>query len=370
MPKNPLLTCIVSLIFSTSIWGQISVASSDTPPFTTENIIENVFLGNGVEVLNITYEGTPDAVGVFNNTNPFIGLKRGIVLSTGSVNDINDVASELADGDTSRDSLVDEQLEELAGISVKDVARYTIEFIPTSDTLRFRYVFASEEYPQFQCSSSNDAFGFFIQGTNPNGPDYDFDNIALIPDPDDQSTFLDLPVTINNVNNGIVPNIGNPDRCISDFSQYYNEVGSNSFPIFNGYLDVFVAEAIVVPCEVYTIKIAIGDGREGEIDSAVFLEEKSFSTGSLDIDLDNPGIDGGISEGCSSGQINLSLLRRTNVDFPIELEVLTDPTLGDVAIPDVDFVIETDNLFIPQGERSLTIDLMPCLLYTSPSPRD
>ncbi|MDA8693078.1 choice-of-anchor L domain-containing protein [Saprospiraceae bacterium] len=359
MPKKLSIICMLLLSFSAGIYGQISVAASDVPPFTTENIIENVFLGNGVEVLNITYEGTPDAVGVFNNANPFIGIGRGIVLSTGSVNNINNVASELADGDTSRDSIVDEQLEELAGITVKDVARYTIDFIPTSDTLRFRYVFASEEYPQFQCSSSNDAFGFFIKGTNPNGPDYDFDNIALIPDPDDPSTFLDLPVTINNVNNGIVPNTGNPDRCILEYSEYYNDVAPDSYPAFNGYLDVFIAEAIVVPCEVYTIKIAIGDGREGEIDSAVFLEEKSFSTGSLDINLDNPGIDGGISEGCSPGQINLSLLRRTTTDFPIEIEVLTDPSLGNVAIPNVDFVIETNNLFIPQGERDLTIDLMP-----------
>ena len=359
MPKKLTILYIILLSMTASSYGQISVASSDKPPFTTENIIENVFLGNGVEILDISYEGTPDAVGVFNNAAPFLGLGRGIVLSTGSVNDINNVSSQLADGDTSRDTLFDEQLEELAGITVRDVARYTIEFIPTSDTLRFRYVFASEEYPQFQCSSSNDAFGFFITGSNPNGPDYDFDNIALIPDPEDPSTFLDLPVTINNVNNGMVPATGNPDRCILEYSEYYNDVGPNNYPIFNGYLDVFVAEAIVVPCETYTIKIAIGDGREGEIDSAVFLEEKSFSTGSLDISVDNPGIDGGISEGCSPGQINLSLIRRTISDFPIEVEVLTDPSLGNIALPNVDFVMETDNLFIPQGERNLSIDVMP-----------
>ncbi len=358
-----LRTLIISLLFmlimTVGTYGQISVESSSTPPFTPENIIENIFLGNGVEIINISYEGTDDAVGVFNNARPFIGLGRGIVLSTGSVDDINDVSSELADGDTAQSGIVDEQLEELAGIDVKDVARYTIEFVPTSDTLRFRYVFASEEYPQFQCSSSNDAFGFFIKGTNPNGPDYDFDNIALIPDPDNPSSFLDLPVTINNVNNGIVPNIGNPDRCILEYSEYYNDTPANSYPVFNGYLDVFIAEAIVVPCETYTIKIAIGDGREGEIDSAVFLEEKSFSTGSLDINVDNPGLDGGISEGCLPGQINISLPKIASADFPIEIEILTDPSLGNIALPNVDFELVMDDLFIPAGQSSTTINLMP-----------
>jgi len=357
--QTPFVILLFSLLLVVSVNGQISVEPSNTQPFTPQNIIENVFLGNGVEILSIDYEGTEDAVGVFSNARPYVGLGRGIVLSTGSVEDINEVSSELADGDTSQSGIVDEQLEELAGITVKDVARYTIEFIPTSDTLRFKYVFASEEYPEFQCSSSNDAFGFFIKGTNPNGPDYDFKNIALIPDPDNSSAFLDLPVTINNVNNGVVPSIGNPDRCILEYSEYYNDAPANDYPVFNGYLDVFIAEAIVVPCEVYTIKIAIGDGREGEIDSAVFLEEKSFSTGSLDISLDNPGIDGGISEGCLPGQINISLPNVATTDYPIELEVLTDPSLGDIALPNVDFELVMDNLFIPAGQSSTTIDLMP-----------
>jgi gliding motility-associated-like protein len=343
------------------VYSQFSVDPSNATPFTPNEIIENVFLGSGVEILNISYQGTPQAVGVFNNASPFIGLERGIVLSTGSVRDINQNAAEQADGNTSQDGVIDLQLEQLAGISVVDVAKFTIQFRPTSDTLRFRYVFASDEYPNLQCTSSNDAFGFFIQGTNPNGPDYNFTNIALIPDPNSPRDFLNLPVTINNINNGIVPSTGDPSRCDLGFSQYYNEVAPLDFPIFNGYLDVFTAEAIVVPCETYTIKIVIGDGRDNGIDSAVFLEAKSFSTGSLDINVDNPGLDGGISEGCTSGQINLSLPRSTAIDFPIEVEVLTDPSLPSMATLDSDFELLVDNLVIEAGESSTNIELIPLM---------
>ena len=350
---------ILSCTTVSSVIGQITIDPGNTPPFTAESIIENVFLGNGVEILDISYEGVDASVGLFDNGASSIGLNRGIVLSTGRVDVIPENASVEANGEGSMATLQDDDLEAIAGIRVRDIARYTIEFIPTSDTLRFSYVFASDEYPDLQCTSSNDAFGFFIKGTNPNGPDYDFDNIALIPDPVSPGRFLNLPVTINNVNNGVVPPMGDAARCPSDFSQYYNAVGNNSQPAFNGYLDVFVAEAIVVPCEVYTIKIAIGDGREGEIDSAVFLEEKSFSTGSLEINVDNPGVNGGISEGCLPGNINISLPNTTSADFPIELTVLTDPSLGNLATLNVDYELESNNLIIPAGQSSTSINLMP-----------
>ena len=71
---------------------------------------------------------------------------------------------------------------------INDAATYEITFIPTSDTLRFRYCFASEEYPEYGCSDYNDIFGFFITGPGYPVPT----NIALIPG-------TNLPVAINNI---------------------------------------------------------------------------------------------------------------------------------------------------------------------------
>ena len=142
--------------------------------------------------------------------------------------------------------------------TLNDIAAYEITFIPVSDTLRFRYVFASDEYPEFACSSFNDVFGFFITGPNPNGGDYTAENIALIPDPADPSgfTFTPDPVTINNVNNQGFNPVGG---CNFDYGIYYNDNSNSNTLQYDGYLEAFTAQAIVIPCETYTIKLAIAD---------------------------------------------------------------------------------------------------------------
>lgn len=336
----------------------MTIDAGNTAPYTAESIVRNVFLGNGVEIISIDYSGGDGAVGLFNNSQAAIGINRGIVLSTGPVRDIPKASSNTLNGNTSGETVTDNDLRDLTNTSkVVDIAKYEITFIPTSDTLRFRYVFASEEYPNEDrsdqgsvCDGANDAFGFFIKGPNPNGPDYNFENIALIPNPSSPGRFLNRPVTVNTVNHGetsVIDTMGS--NCVLQYSQYYNQTQLNEAPIFNGVLDVFIAEALVVPCEEYTMKIAIGDGRDGNRDSAVFLEEKSFSTGSLEINVDNPGLDGGISEGCLPGGIIITLPRIATTDFPIEYEVIDDPTLNQIATPGVDYEIPTQDLFISAG---------------------
>ncbi|MBT8189557.1 MAG: choice-of-anchor L domain-containing protein, partial [Bacteroidia bacterium] len=355
------------LLLSLNINGQITVDPGNTAPFDFENIIENVFLGNGVEIVDVKYFGDPKAVGVFANAENVIGLNRGIIMTTGHATDAVRNSGEFANEDTTQDQLDDEDLESLLvnNIDLIDIAKYEISFIPTSDTLRFRYVFASEEYPDFVCTSTNDVFGFFINGPDPDGGSYDFKNIALVPDPSDPSmnTFLDFPVSVNFVNGGmpgnsvpVSPYCEEPLGSL-DFSLYYNESNPGMGPVYNGYLDIFIAEAAVIPCELYTIKIAIADGRLGDFDSAVFLEEKSFSTGSLIINLNNPGIDGGISEGCEPGKIEISLPEIMAVDFPVSYRLLTDSSFPDQAIEGTDFEMLDRNIVIPAGDLSYTLEV-------------
>jgi hypothetical protein len=81
---------------------------------------------------------------------------------------------------------------------IEDVAVYTITFVPTQDSILFRYVFASEEYPDFVCSPFNDVFGFFLTGPASNGS-VQTTNLATIPGGT-------LPVSINSVNSGSAGN--------------------------------------------------------------------------------------------------------------------------------------------------------------------
>ncbi|MFL2574218.1 MAG: choice-of-anchor L domain-containing protein [Flavobacteriales bacterium] len=47
---------------------------------------------------------------------------------------------------------------------------WNLIFVPTSDSLSFRYVFGSQEYFAFENSQYNDVFGFFLSGPGITGP--------------------------------------------------------------------------------------------------------------------------------------------------------------------------------------------------------
>ena len=56
---------------------------NNAPPITPDNLITNIFLGEGVEVLNVQFQGSSASVGFFQNGQDEVGLDRGIVMSTG-----------------------------------------------------------------------------------------------------------------------------------------------------------------------------------------------------------------------------------------------------------------------------------------------
>jgi gliding motility-associated-like protein len=329
---------------------------SSTTPYTPDNLINNVFLGEGVEVLNIQYQGGPSSVGFFNEAQGAIGIERGIVMSTGIVgNGTNTGVAQI--GSAQADDITTGMAEEddLTAIAndqqINDMARYTITFVPTSDTLRFNYVFASEEYPEFTCSDFNDVFGFFISGPGINGPFSDgAENIALIPG-------TDLPVTINNLNSGQVGTLGLPVNCAPpngslNFSAFYND-NNNSFqqPVFDGFTTVLEARAIVQPCSTYTMKIALADVGDEAFDSGVFLEAKSFGTGSVEADALTVSLDGSIAEGCADAVLNFSLPE------PVESATSIDYSLFGEAEEGIDYNEFPDELVIPAGDSVISVSI-------------
>ncbi len=347
-------------------FSQIQVINGATAPYNEQNLIENVFLGDGVEVMNITHSGVDRAIGYFSNGMADINLDRGIIMSTGLVEDAMEPNQTPfpASGFTSGFSVSDPQLESIATVALEDQNVYEISFIPISDTLRFRYIFASEEYPEFVCNEYNDVFGFFINGPRPvtlGGGNYDWLNIAKVPDPSDPTgmTFLDVPVSINTVNNGILPGSGDlSNGCDLSFGQYFNQVDNGELPVYNGYLDVFVAEAIVIPCQEYTIKLAIGDGGDNIYDSAVFLEAKSFGTASLSLEVQTESLDGGVAEGCNPASINFTVPTAVSANLDLDFNIITSGLSVAVAENGVDYELLSDDLEILSGESSVGFELV------------
>lgn len=290
---------LISMV-SAGLTGKAQLAVDDT--MTPAELLQNVLLGGGVSVSNIIYNGVPVPATAQEGTGAFtqvgdLGLDAGVILSSGFA------ASAIGPEDNfSTDDLTnngtDPDLEAIVGGPITNYAILEFDFVPTGDSLKFRYVFASEEYPVFVCSF-NDAFGFFLSGPGFSGPySGGAENIAVLPD-------LVTPVTINNVNNG---QNNDPDDpfCPAVNPQYYVDNTGGSTLAFGGFTTVLTAFALVQCGETYHIKLAVADAgndfdSDTAYDSAVFLEAGSFtSTGQVIPQLvTGPGVTGNdMNEGC------------------------------------------------------------------------
>lgn len=316
-----------------------------------ETIIKTIFLGDGVTVTDVKFAGDNSAVGFFEDGDAVLSMNRGLVMTTGRASLINQKESEQA-SIQNQGLTGDAQLELLTPKPVLDVAYFEIKFIPAADTLRFRYVFSSEEYPDYNCSQYNDVFGFFISGPKPGGGDYVNQNIALVPEPNDPTgtTFTNVPVTINNVHG---PEL---QGCPPSFEMFYNHNAGSPDLVYGGYLDVFIAQAIVTPCKEYTIKLAIGDGSDQFLDSGVFLEARSFGTGTLDVSIETVSLDGSIAEGCNPGELIFSLKNPVEEDYNLGITLLDEASgCTNSATNGVDYTGLPTDFIIPKGGKELSI---------------
>ncbi|HRH67894.1 MAG TPA: choice-of-anchor L domain-containing protein [Flavobacteriales bacterium] len=316
-----------------SLPGQAQLVVDDT--MTPAELVENVLLGGGVSISNITYNGVPvpgtpqDGSGSFTQVGD-LGLDAGVILSTGFA------ASAIGPSDNfSTDDILnngnDPDLEALVGGNITNYSILEFDFVPTGDSLKFRYVFSSEEYPGFVCSF-NDAFGFFLSGPGIAGPySGGAENIAVLPD-------LVTPVTINNVNNGLYNDPLDP-TCPAVNPEFYVDNEEGQTIAFGGFTTVLTAFALVQCGALYHIKLAVADaGNEFDMDtaydSAVFLEAGSFtSTGQVIPELVlGPGVIGNdMNEGCVP--VELVFTRQGDLSAAETVDII----VGGTATPGVDY---------------------------------
>ena len=253
-----IMVFVSMLAFSGTAWALSVTTTGDS------GALVDAILGTGVSnVGNISYTagGVSHASGTFSDgTTSGIGIESGIILSTGNAADAP--GPNTVDNITTRNYLLgDSDLAALAGYaSTYDANILEFDFdVATTGTLSFNYVFASDEYNEWTNSQYNDVFAFFLDGTN----------IALIPE-------TNIPVAINTVNGGGATYGTNPS-----YEEYYNNNDLNDggpyYDIqYDGFTDVFAATALIDE-GTHHIRLAITDVMDPFWDSAVFIEEGSFS---------------------------------------------------------------------------------------------
>ncbi len=257
---------------------------------TPTQLVQNVLMGSGVSVTNITYTGAygPDtsAIGKFSgNTN--LGLSSGVVLTTGTIYgsegptgpnySIGTGINNSQPGDSLLNNIID-------STNTFNAAVLEFDFVPRAERVQFRYVFGSEEYPDFVCAESNDLFGIFLSGSSPDGSYYSNKNLAVVPG-------TSLPVAISTVNSGNPGIDSTAGICTSENlanANYFINNSNGTTIQYEGFTTVLIAEAPVICGSTYHIKIAIADVDDGIWDSGVFLESGSLSTSnSCEITLPN-----------------------------------------------------------------------------------
>lgn len=267
MIKSPqFLVCITGILLASFLpaRAQLSVSSVPTPT----QLVSNILLGSGVSATNITYSGGATARGSFNCIGGCnVGLSNGVLLTSGAVsNAIGPNTSTGAGTATGAGSDIDLNPLNPGGSNPQDAAVLQFDFMVATDSLRFRYVWASEEYHDYVNSSCNDVFGFFVNGPGIVGKK----NIALIPG-------TTTPISINNVNNGYAPGGTSPSGPCTNCGYFTDNTGGTTVQ-YDGMTTVLTAATKVCPCENYHIKLAVQDFCDGAFDSGVFLEGNSFQS--------------------------------------------------------------------------------------------
>lgn len=253
----------IALLFSLS-GGFLKAQQIQVTPMAIQQLIQNVLVGEGVEVSNITYTGSPEAIGMYIAPTGLFGADTGLVLTTGMIDNVPG-PNYVENLGTNNGYPGDADLDGLTTSPTNDAAIIEFDLKPSSDTIRFEYIFGSEEYLEWVNSNFNDVFGFFLTGPGlpPGGV-----NLAVLPS---SST----PITINSVNN------------MSNGNYYVDNYAGNFTPLgqalqFDGITTLLRAEYYpATPGETYHIKIAIADAFDANYDSGVFLKGKSFSSPSL-----------------------------------------------------------------------------------------
>jgi len=164
-----------ALIGNSPTMAQMVIDNSLTP----EQLVQDVLVGQGVVVSNITFTGDLVQIGYFDAFNANFAIEEGIVMSSGNVNDVPDIGDAFAS--TNVGVVGDADLDVVSSLATQDAVILEFDFVPTGDSIKFDYVFGSEEYPEFVNAAFNDVFAFIISGPGFAGPFTNGgENIALI----------------------------------------------------------------------------------------------------------------------------------------------------------------------------------------------
>ncbi len=337
------------MVIATVLVGPIrSDAQIVITPSLPAAALMNKLLGPGVIGMNPVLTCVATAEGTFNVTvaSPLI-FDSGIVLTTGlsaAGPGGPGAAGPAASGShTDNGAPGDPQLTAISGSTTHNACVLEFDFKPAGDTVKFDYIFGSEEYNGYTCSGFNDPFAFFISGPGFPGPT----NIALVPG-------TNIPVCINSINCGM--GLGGPlSTCTAmgpgaPFCMYYIYNIGGTLITYDGITKKLTAIAGVTPCDTYHLKLGVADCLDGIFDSGVWLKAGSLTSTALSIAPIgmNPGDTVAGSQFCVRGCLPAKFIFKRNGSLvnPFTIHYV----IGGTGVNGYDYTHIDDSVVIPAGD--------------------
>ena len=277
--KNRLLFAFFVFLSSFS-FGQITITPGPTGAALTSS-----FMGNGLTATNVVINCNAQSYGTFANGNTTnLGLTNGLLMTTGLATQAPVIGGSSSGNDASfcvGTSVNDPQLTSIEPSATNDVCIIEFDVTAVCNQLQVRFVFGSEEYPEYVNAGVNDAFGFFVSGPNPGGGNYTNFNIARLPN--------NSIVSIDNVNAGVN-------------SAFYVSNSGTTIE-YDAFTTVITYSLNLTPCANYHFKLAIGDAGDCIIDSGVFIDFIACTTPPINVTTASTAASCGANDGTATATV-------------------------------------------------------------------
>ncbi|WP_407402719.1 choice-of-anchor L domain-containing protein [Chryseobacterium sp.] len=248
--------------------------------YSISQLVKDVLIAGGsacstANVSNIAVSpnlATNDATrtwGFFNKGTTNFPFAKGILLTTGHARKAGNTfqSGQLSDGVAVQGDVDLAAALNYNNANLKDATFIEFDFVPVATEVKFRYLFASEEYDGNYPCTIGDGFALLLKKVG----DPTYTNLAVLPN--------GAPVSVRNIRPSTEFG-GNTLSCGALNASYF--AGYNNATVetnFSGRTIPLTARATVIPGQTYRIKMVLADFQDAAYDSGVFLEAGSFDVG-------------------------------------------------------------------------------------------
>lgn len=256
-----LLLLLSSITYSQSI-------SVDDTSYSATDLANLLLSGSCIDPTNVSYSSS-QSVAYFNQNGSVFPISEGIIIRTGNAIDTEGIytntnlsSQDNSNGDPDLQTISNDTGQSLP---ITDTAFLQFDFIPISSDFNFSFVFASNEYGQYQCGFS-DVFAFLLTDITTGVTT----NLAVLPSTTTPVSVL--TIRDNTFNSGCTSE--NPGL----FSTYNVDNPAASTLNMRGHTTVLNASSTLIPDNPYRIRLVIGDYGNPDYDSAVLIDAGNFIT--------------------------------------------------------------------------------------------